>query len=202
MAHKLVAVFVRHGSTKLNDQGKFRGPMDAELDENGIKQAEEVRDQLKGRSFSGVFSSPKKRSRVTAEIATGQKPKVIRNLDPLNVGDFAGQPKNEENMKKMVHYQENPDEKIPGGERIRDFRLRTNPKIKMVIKRGEESGKPAIAFVHSSTIHQIGHLLHDDHKHIKVKPGGMAGVFKGPYGYYAKALTKESKDAKDQHMVS
>ena len=203
MAHKLIAIFARHGSTKLNDQGKFRGPADPDLDDKGKEQAEQIGKQLKGRSFSGVFTSSKKRSKQTADIALdGKKHKAVKNLDPLNVGDFAGQPKNDENMKQIVHHQENPDEVIPGGESINQFRARVNPKIKMIIRRGEDSGKPAVAFVHSSTIHQLGHLLHDDHNHVKVKPGGMAGVFKGPLGYYAKALTKESHDEKDKHMVS
>lgn len=203
MSHKLIALFVRHGSTEGNSKGLFRGPKDYDLDETGKKQAEDVGKQLGERNFSGSFTSSRKRSKQTANIAQPEKKhKSLKALDPFNVGEFAGQPKNDENMKKLVHYQNNPDETIPGGESLNDFRNRVNPKLKMIMRRGEESGKPAIAFVHSSTIHQLGHLLHDDHNHVKVKPGGMAGVFKGPYGLYAKALTKESQDEKDKHMVS
>lgn len=206
MAHKLVALFVRHGSTKLNSDGRFRGPLNPDLDEKGVEQAKTVGQQLKGRSFSSAFTSSKKRSKQTADIALqdleGSRSRALKQLDPLNIGDFAGQPKNDENMKKIVHYQENPNETIPGGESLNQFRKRVNPKLKMIIRRGEEAGRPSLAFVHSSTIHQLGHLLHNDHNHVKVKPGGTAGVFRGPYGLYVKALTKENRDEKDQHMVS
>jgi broad specificity phosphatase PhoE len=203
MAHKLIALFVRHGSTELNDAGKFRGPLDPSLDENGKEQAKQVKDQLAGYKSGQTFTSDKKRSKQTAKIAMPDaEPKEVKDLAPLNVGEFAGQPKNDENMKQIEHYQNNPDEQIPGGESINEFRNRVNPKLKMIIKRGMESRSPSVAFVHSSTIHQLGHLLHDDHNHVKVKPGGIAGVFKGPYGVYAKALTKQSTDKKDQHMVS
>lgn len=203
MAHKLVALFARHGETKANAERKFRGPLNVDLDDNGKKQAEDLGKQLSGRSYSGVFTSSRNRSKQTADTAMpDKKKKTLKALDPLNVGDFAGQPKNDENMAKIAHYQDNPDERIPGGESLNDFRSRVNPKLKMIIRRGTETGKPSLAFVHSSTIHQLGHLLHDDHNAIKVKPGGIAGVFKGPYGYYAKAITKESHSEDDKHMGS
>jgi len=203
MAHKLVAMFVRHGSTELNDAGKFRGPLDVDLDEKGKKQAGEVADQLKGRSVGPVFISSKKRTKQTADIALpGKKAKVVKDFDALNVGDYAGKPKNDENMKAVVHYQNNPDEKFPNGESINDFRKRVNPKIRMAIKRGEEGRHPSVSFVHSSIIHQVGHLLHNDHNAVKVKPGGSVGVFKSPMGYTAKTLSKKSEGPEDTHMVS
>lgn len=205
MAHKLVALFVRHGSTLLNENGDFRGPIDIDLDDKGKQEAEEIGKHLSGRKFNSVFVSSKKRTKQTADIALEKgsaKPKVIKEFDALNVGDFAGQPKNEENMAAIKHYQENPDEKIPGGESLNQFRERVNPKIKMVIRRGEQSGKPSISFVHSSIIHQIGDLLHDDHEAVKVEPGGMVGIFKSPDGYYAEPLLKKSNDEKDKHLVS
>ena len=203
MSHKLVAMFVRHGSTQLNDQGKFRGPLDVDLDEKGKKQAAEVAHHLKGRSVGPVFISSKKRTKQTADIALpGKKTKTVKDFDPLNVGDYAGKEKNAENMKAIEHHQNNPDEKIPGGESINDFRKRVNPKIKMAIKRGEEGRHPSVSFVHSSIIHQVGHLLHGDHNAVKVKPGGSVGVFKSPMGYTARPLTKASESEEDKHLVS
>ena len=203
MAHKLVAMFVRHGSTQLNDQDKFRGPLDVDLDDNGKKQAKEVAGQLKGHSFGPAFVSSKKRTKQTADIALpGKKTKTVKDFDPLDVGEFAGKPKNQENLKAIEHYQDNPDEDIPGGESINSFRKRVNPKIKMAIKRGEEGSRPSISFVHSSIIHQVGHLLHGDHNAVKVKPGGTVGIFKSPMGYTARAITKKSDSPEDKHLVS
>jgi len=205
---KLVALFMRHGQTEANKKGEFRGPLNVPLDITGMQQALDARrflaGYLNGKPLGEAFRSSKDRTAQTADIALGpDKAKVVKNFDPLNVGDFAGQPKNDENMKAIMHYQKNPDQKIPGGERINDFRARTNPEIKMAIQSGEKTGRPSISFVHSSTIHQVSHLLHGDHNLVKVTPGGIVGVFKRPNGtHYAQALLNESKSQKDKYMMS
>ncbi len=201
---KLIAYLVRHGSTTLNDQDKFRGPVDVDLDDNGREQAAELAKFFKGQDFSAAFHSSKKRTKQTIDpILKGKriKPKTVKDFDALNVGDLSGKPKNEENMKKMEYYQEHPNEKIPGGERLNDFRKRTDPKIMMVIKKGESSKSPTLSVVHSSIIHEAGHLFHEDHTHALVKPGGVVGIFKGPNGYEAKALLHK-EDKKSEQFAS
>ena len=47
MSHKLVAMFVRHGSTQLNDQGKFRGPLDVDLDERERSRPQRLPNTLR-----------------------------------------------------------------------------------------------------------------------------------------------------------
>jgi broad specificity phosphatase PhoE len=203
MAHKLVAMFIRHGETALNSEGKFRGNLDPDLNEDGKQQAKNLIPILGNRGINDVFTSGKKRSEQTAALALpGRKPKIVKDFNSLDIGDFAGQPKDEENMKKIIHYQENPDEKIPGGESLNDFRKRVNPNIMTVIKRGQEKGRPSVAFVHSSVIHQIGHRLHGDHNYVKVKPGGIVGVYKTQNGYEAEPIYRNSHDEQDKHLVS
>lgn len=203
---KPIAFFVRHGSTVLNDAGKFRGPLNVDLDEKGEQQAHDLHQFFQHSKFSGAYHSSRKRAKQTLDIilkGKGVKGKQVKNFDSLNVGDFAGQPKNDENMQQMKYYQEHPDEKIPGGERIEDFRKRTDPKIMQAIKRGDSAGKPTISAVHSSTIHEVSHLLHGDHNKVKVKPGGVVGVFKTPSGQYeAKALYRESGPKEDTNLGS
>ncbi|VVB52842.1 2,3-bisphosphoglycerate-dependent phosphoglycerate mutase [uncultured archaeon] len=201
--HRLVALFVRHGSTTLNDSGKFRGPLDVDLDENGKKQGEEVRDLIRTRGLSSAFTSSKKRTKQMADIVLRGRDighTERKNLDALNVGEYAGQLKTESNLDAIRYYQRNTDAKIPGGERIKDFQDRVNPEIEAVVKRGKESGVPAIAFVHSSIIHQLGALYHHDHEHVKVKPGGVVGVYETNTGYTAEPLFKE--ETKDSDVVS
>jgi broad specificity phosphatase PhoE len=203
---KLAALFVRHGETGLNKEKAFRGPLDVELNEEGKKQAEELRDFLKDVSFSSAFRSDKKRTKQTAKIALegrNIKAKKVKQLDSYDVGDLAGQPKNDENMAIVKHYQDNPDEVIPGGESLNKFRKDADPKIMMVIKRGAEASEPAVAFVHSSIIHELSHLLHGDHQLVKVRPGGVVAVFKTPSGEYkAAAILKESKHPDDKSFGS
>lgn len=202
---RLVAIFVRHGSTVLNDENRFRGAVDVDLDDKGRKQAEEVRDLLKFRPLGSAFTTSKKRTKETADIVLAgrnQGHREIKNLDALNVGEFTGQLKTKDAENTLKYYQDNPDAKIPGGERINDFRARVNPEIQKVVQHGEESGVPAIAFVHSSIIHQIGQLYHGDHNFVKVTPGGVVGVYNTPNGYEARALFKESKPGQDDHLAS
>jgi broad specificity phosphatase PhoE len=196
---KAVAYFIRHGSTELNDAGKFRGPLDVSLDEKGKKQAEELANFLKSRKFSAAYYSSKKRTKQTLNPILEQseskiKPKLIKDFDAFNVGDFAGKPKTKENRQAIRYYQEHPGDKIPGGERLADFRKRTDPKIMMAIHKGESSKYPSLSVVHSSIIHELSYLLHGDHNKVKVEPGGVVGVYKDdqdPSGYKAIALLKE-----------
>lgn len=205
---KPVAYFVRHGSTELNDAGKFRGPMNISLDEKGRQQAEELANFLKARKFSAAYHSSKKRTKETLDPILEKskskvKPKMVEDFDPFNVGELAGQPKNKENIDKIRYYQDNPDEKIPGGERLNDFRKRTDPKIMRAIHKGESSKYPSLSVVHSSIIHELSYLMHGDHNKVKVLPGGVVGVYKDdqdPSGYKLIALLKEIKHPED--MVS
>lgn len=205
---KPVAYFVRHGSTELNDAGKFRGPIDVPLDEKGKEQAEGLGDFFKGRKFSAAYHSSKKRTLQTLESILEKtkskvKPKMVKDFDAFNVGELAGKPKDQENLATIRYYQDHPDEKIPGGERLNDFRKRADAKIMMAIRKGELSKYPSISVVHSSIIHELSHLLHGDHNKVKVAPGGVVGVYKDdqdPSGYKAIPLLKEIKHSED--MVS
>ena len=61
---------VRHGQTDWNLIGKYQGRIDVELNEKGITQAKEIKEQLKKVKFDKVFSSPLKRAYKTAQIIT------------------------------------------------------------------------------------------------------------------------------------
>lgn len=205
---RAVAYFARHGETDANAAHEFRGPMDVDLNDNGRQQAKDLADYFKGRSFSAAFHSSKKRTKQTIDpiLKKSARPKMkakqVKDFDALNVGDLAGQPKNAENLQTIKYYQEHPGEKIPGGERLEDFRKRVDPKIMMAIRKGDEAGEPTISAVHSSVIHQVSHLLHGDHNKVKVRPGGVVGVFKTPDGYKAKALYREMSPSEEQHFGS
>jgi broad specificity phosphatase PhoE len=203
---QLVALFVRHGQTVMNKEKRFRGQMEIPLDSVGRQQALDVRGFLANflgdQQLGAAFRSSKDRTRETADLTLGPgRAKVVKNFDALNVGKFSGQLKSAENMKEITHYQKYPEQKIPGGERINDFRKRTDPEIMMAIREGEKSGRPSIVFAHSSTIHEVSQMFHQDHNAVKVTPGGVVGVYKRPSGsYYSAALLNESKNTHDSLM--
>ncbi|MGE5309696.1 MAG: histidine phosphatase family protein, partial [Sphaerimonospora mesophila] len=61
--------FVRHGQTDFNAGKAYAsGDIDHELNEIGIEQAQQARNQLKDTSFDIIISSPLRRAKKTAEI--------------------------------------------------------------------------------------------------------------------------------------
>jgi broad specificity phosphatase PhoE len=79
--------FLRHGQTPYNADGnRYCGRTDAPLTEKGIRQAMEVRDQLKGIALDAVYASPLQRAFETAKIAGGDK--EVRREERLIEVDF------------------------------------------------------------------------------------------------------------------
>ena len=58
---------VRHGQTDYNLNGIFQGTSDIPLNENGIRQAEEIAGKLGDVAFTAAFHSPLDRAKVTCE---------------------------------------------------------------------------------------------------------------------------------------
>ena len=62
-------IFVtRHGQTDWNAEERIQGQIDIELNEEGIKQAEQARDLVQNEMYDLIISSPLKRARKTADI--------------------------------------------------------------------------------------------------------------------------------------
>lgn len=56
-------LLTRHGQTDWNIALKIQGTTDIELNETGIKQAEETREKLKSENIDVIITSPLKRAR-------------------------------------------------------------------------------------------------------------------------------------------
>lgn len=199
---KLVALFIRHGETELNNpadgQEKFRGDLDVPLNEEGEAQAAEIPNYLAGYKLSALFHSGKHRTMQTMaplEQAKGMDSKQVPGLDSLDTGDFSGLPKTDENKEKLAWYRSHPEEVIPGGESVQAFRDRVDPKIMQVIRIGEEAGNPSAACVHGSVMREISRLFSESYDTLKVEPGGIVGIFRDTQGnYLAEPLIKEAGD--------
>ena len=55
-------ILVRHGETEWNVEQIFRGRIDIELNETGVKQAELLAEYLSNLKIDAVYSSPLKRA--------------------------------------------------------------------------------------------------------------------------------------------
>ncbi|KOR90263.1 histidine phosphatase family protein [Paenibacillus solani] len=108
---------VRHGQTDLNKEKRLQGRQGMPLNEEGIKQAEILREELKEIKFDCVFSSPQERAIQTAEIVSGLKAIPDVRLDVFDLGEADRLRREEVMMRGPV-----PDPSIyKGVENIKDF---------------------------------------------------------------------------------
>lgn len=82
-------LFVRHGQTDWNKQNKIQGQIDIKLNEEGIKQANELKEKLKDRQIDLIYVSPLSRAVDTATIAKGDRNIPIIK-DNLLIEEFYG----------------------------------------------------------------------------------------------------------------
>jgi broad specificity phosphatase PhoE len=202
---KIIAFFVRHGETDLNKSNDFRGDLDIDLNEEGRKQAAALVPFFANRQFSGIYGSSRKRVIQTLQPlldAKKMKMKSMKALDSLDTGEFAGKPKDKENLKELAWYKNHPEETIPGGEKVANFRSRVDAKIMQLINKGESGSKPVLVGAHGSVMKELGRLLHNDWDYTKVDPGGVAAIFKSPSGYTAEPLLHDNSDQEEPYAGS
>jgi broad specificity phosphatase PhoE len=89
-------VFVRHGITDWNADGRFQGRLDIPLNAAGRRQAEILRDRLASISFDRIYTSPLRRAEETAQIVAGAQSIVSDwRLAEIDHGDWQGRTKQE-----------------------------------------------------------------------------------------------------------
>lgn len=82
---------MRHGETEWSVRGMHTSRTDLPLLPSGIKQAEELRDKLKGRGFGLVLVSPMQRARETCRLAGyGDVASVTDDLKEWDYGAYEG----------------------------------------------------------------------------------------------------------------
>lgn len=85
-------LLIRHGETLWNKLGKFQGSMDIELSEEGRKQAQALKSNLKN-DFQAVYASPLIRATETANIlceGTGLSVIPCEGMKEINFGAWEG----------------------------------------------------------------------------------------------------------------
>lgn len=82
---------LRHGQTNYNAEGRFQGQVNTDLNENGIKQANETKKVLENIKFDIVISSPLKRAMDTAKIVTEVEPIIDNRIMERSFGKLEGE---------------------------------------------------------------------------------------------------------------
>ncbi len=148
---------VRHGQTDENDKGKLQGRINTSLNENGIRQAKRLREQLKDKSIDICITSPMKRTWETAMILVGDRVYIEEDarLIERDLGNFEGKNRREYDIKKYWDYQKNSSE--GNVERIQDVISRNTDFLEDLKKRYPE--KNVLIVSHATIIRVLDHLL-------------------------------------------
>jgi len=137
-------ILARHGETEWNVAEVFRGRIDIELNETGIKQAELLAEYLSHMKIDAVYSSPLKRALKTAEIIASYHKTAVEvapGLIDFDYGEWQGLAHQEVRNKYEELYAEwinNPDQvRIPTGESLGEVRERAMGVVSDVIAKYE-----------------------------------------------------------------
>ncbi len=139
-------IMARHGQTEWNVGEVFRGRIDIELDEVGVKQAELLAEHLSDRKIDAVYSSPLKRAVKTAEAIAryhNLEVEISPSLMDFNFGEWQGlshQEVKDKYPELYAKWTEDPEQVItPGGESLDDVRERATGVVNEVTARYQDT---------------------------------------------------------------
>ena len=140
-------IVIRHGETKENIGKIMQGNMNTLLDEKGIEQAKQLREELKNIKIDVVISSPLDRALNTAEIAiNGELPIILDDrLKSRNHGEFQGLPRTA--MKNTDYWDYNKNTQYKLAESVGDLFNRVKSLLDDVKK--EYDNKTVLLVTHS-----------------------------------------------------
>ena len=147
--------FVRHGETDLNKPiRRMQGISNYDLNPNGIKQAEAMRDKLKNEKFDIIICSPLKRAKHTAEIINEAQNLSLIIDNRLRERDYG---KLEGELYDRKYCNINYDFKSVGGETIEKYKERLNSFISDI--KTKYSDKKVLVVAHNGVISVISCIV-------------------------------------------
>ena len=135
-------LLVRHGATDWNLQGRCQGVTDLDLNEVGVRQADQIAATLTKERIHGIYSSHLKRAQQTARFFSlhHQLPIVIEtDIRELDHGELEGltfAEIKEHYSQFMQKWRTEPAEiQVPGGERLADVARRAWNGLNRIVQR-------------------------------------------------------------------
>jgi broad specificity phosphatase PhoE len=141
--------FIRHGESVGNLENRFRGKHDFPLNENGLRQARALKQELKEVPFLKIYSSPLRRAFDTAQIIADGKIVVEADeaFNNISLGEWENRAKSEiqEKYPDLWKLWINNPEKLafPGMETLAEVQQRSYSALLQLVEQ-HKSGKIAI----------------------------------------------------------
>lgn len=158
-------ILVRHGLSIYNDQNRFTGWKDVELNEQGINEAKQAVALLKEIKFDIAFTSKLKRANDTLDIIlkgiNQDNITTVKNiaLNERDYGDLVGRNKAEAAKEfgdeQIQIWRRSYDISPPGGESLKDTADRVIPYLNKQILPHVFGGKNVIVSAHGNSIRAI-----------------------------------------------
>ncbi|MDA1079343.1 MAG: histidine phosphatase family protein [bacterium] len=173
----------RHGETVWNVEHIMQGHSDSPLTDNGINQAKEVAEKLRGVQFAQVFSSDLMRSQRTAEIISADHDLVVKTnrlLREYSLGPFEGKKLSYflETLKKAIAYRDSLADELRLSHQLHpEVETEENSALRLITFFRETAfaypGKNILAVSHAGTIRallvKLGYATNDELPHGAVK---------------------------------
>lgn len=149
---------IRHGTTTLNVQNRYRGRRDVPLDAQGYQDAVDAARQLSSVGLSAVYTGPLRRTIATAQIIADEARvpdlRILHGLNNVDYGAWEGLTAEEASMyspEAFELYRSAPERAVcPAGERLTDAQLRIMEAIELIGSR--HPGEIVAAVTHAVMI--------------------------------------------------
>lgn len=165
-------IFVRHGRTSWNVEGRVQGG--GGLDEVGKAQSAALADYLSSQRIDAIYASPALRARQTAQAVAKRHGLLVHQralLRDLNYGFYAGALLTEVEKRDpglIQRWRARPDKVVfEGGENLASLRGRITRFIDEMAKAHPHSGASVVAATHDSPVRVVASLALglDDSQH-------------------------------------
>lgn len=166
-ADQCLLLLVRHGTTTLNVQNRYRGRRDVPLDAQGYQDAVDAARQLSSVGLTAVYTGPLRRTVATAQIIADEARvpdlRILHGLNNVDYGAWEGLTSDEAAMYSPTDfalYRTAPDRAVcPSGERLTDAQKRMVEAVELIGSR--HAGETVAAVTHAVMIRLLVARLTD-----------------------------------------
>jgi broad specificity phosphatase PhoE len=149
---------VRHGTTTLNVENRYRGRRDIPLDAQGYQDAVDAARRLSGVGLAAVYTGPLRRTIATAQIIADEARvpdiRILHGLNNVDYGAWEGMTAEEAAMfdpEAFELYRASPAQAAcPMGERLGDAQQRMVDALRLIGSR--HAGETVVAVTHAVMI--------------------------------------------------